>query len=103
MGGVRLIIRKETRGGGMKAHNITQQAKGLKRRPGIRVNLGRSHVKRPKDAHRKLIERERNIKVFEKTGIHIKKWGTNTWPPHTHAFGHPTRQDVEVTRVLFRL
>jgi len=87
----------------VKAHNVTQQAKGLKGRPGIRVNLGGSHVERPKDVHRKLVKRKRDIKVCEKTSVHVKKSGADTRSPHTHALGRPTRQDIKVARILFRL
>jgi len=60
---VRGIIGKKKTGGGVKTHNVTQQAKGLKGRPGIWINLGGSHIERLKNAHCKLVDGEGDIKV----------------------------------------
>jgi len=68
----------------MKTHYVTQQAKGLKGRLGVRMSLGESHVERPKDTHRELAKRERHVKVRKKACIHIKEGGTSARSPHTH-------------------
>ena len=47
----------------MKAHNITQQAKGLKGRLGVLMNLGGSHIERPKEALRELVKGKRHMEV----------------------------------------
>ena len=70
----------------MKKHNITQQAKGLKGRPSVWVDLGGSHVERPKDAHHELVE-----------------GGTGTRSPQTHTFGEFTRKNAKVVRMPARL
>jgi len=85
--GVRSIIRKKARGGGVKTHNVTQQAKGLEGRPGVWVNLGGSHIECLKDAHCKLIEGEGDMKVREKTGVHVKEGGTGSRSPQAHTLG----------------
>jgi len=46
-----------------QAHYVTQQAKGLKGRLGVLMNLGGSHIERPKDAHRELIKGKRHMEV----------------------------------------
>jgi len=60
----------------MEAHHVTQQAKGLKGRPGVRMNLGGRHVERPKNAHRERVKRQRHVEVRKKASIHIKERGT---------------------------
>jgi len=45
----------------MKAHNFAQQAKGLEGRPGVWMNLGGSHVERPKDTHCEFVKWERDM------------------------------------------
>jgi len=72
-GRMRSIVRKKARKGGVKAYNVAQQAKGLKRRPGIWVNLGGSHIERLKNAHCELIKWKGDLEVREKAGVHIKE------------------------------
>ena len=58
MGG---IIAEKGGRNGRQTVDITYQMKGLQRRPGIRVELGRSHVERRKDVHREIIKRKENV------------------------------------------
>jgi len=55
-----IIAQKGARSGGQTI-DITYQTKGLKRRRGIQVELGRSHIERLKDAHREIIKRKGNV------------------------------------------
>jgi len=87
----------------METHHITQQAKGLKGRPGVRMNLGGRYVERTKDAHRERVERQRHVKIRKKTSIHIKEGGTGTRSPHTYPLGRPTRHDVKIIGMTARL
>jgi len=103
LGGVSGIIREKRRRGGMKTHYITQQAKGLKGRPGVQVNLGGSHVECPKDAHRELVKGEGVMKVREKAHVHIKEGGTGSRPPQTHTLSGFARQNTKVLRMTARL
>jgi len=102
-GRVRSIVRKKARRGGVKVYNVAQQVKGLKGRPGIRVNLGGSHIERLKDAHCELIKWEGNMEVREKAGVHIKEWGVGSRPPQGNTLGRPAGQNAKVARVLIHL
>jgi len=59
----------------METHHVTQQAKGLKGRPGFRMNLGGSYVERPKDTHRERVEGQRHVKLRKKNKYTYKKRG----------------------------
>jgi len=103
LGRVRGVVTKKTRGRRMKAHYVAQQAEGLKGRPGIWMNLGRRHVERSKNAHRKRVKRQRHVEVRKETSVHIKERGTVSRSPHTHSLSWPTRHNIEITRVVARL
>ena len=79
----------------MKTHDVTQQAKGLKGRPGVWMDLGGSHIERPKDTHCKFVKRERYMQVCKKTSVHIEKKGIDTCPPQTYALGRPARYNTK--------
>jgi len=84
-------------------HDVTQQAKGLKGRPGVWMNLGGGNVECSKDAHHEFVKWERDMKVREKTRVHVEEGGTGTRSPQTHTLGGLTRQNAKVARMPARL
>ena len=48
--------------------HIANEAESLNRRPGVWMQLGRSHVERPKDTNREIIKREKDVKVKDSVG-----------------------------------
>ena len=60
---------------GMDTHYITQQAKGLEGCLGVWMNLGGSHIERPKDANCEFIKWEGDMKVPEKNKYTYRRRG----------------------------
>ena len=87
----------------MEAHHVTQQAKGLKGCPGVRMNLGGRHVERPKHAHCERVKKQRHAQVRKIAGIHIKERGTVARSPHAYSLSRPARHNVEITEQAARL